>query len=140
MAFTQFKSLGSVLTTYDIGYTDTNFIIEELVEVPARLIEDIDFSLKDTNYSLSEASICENLIYPVLKETWKSFLSDFMLWSHPTWYVDDVLSGIPDYLFTQPTKYGKAVLGAPVLIAVEAKKDNFQEGWGQCRRYRPLIA
>ena len=91
-----------------------------------------DQKLKNTDYSVSEASICENLIYPVLKETWKSFLSHFYLWSHPTWYVDEVLSGIPDYLFTQPTKYGKAVLGAPVLITVEAKKDNFQEGWGQC--------
>ncbi len=132
MAFTQFKSLGSVLTTYDISYKDEDFIIGQSILVPTRLIEDIDFALKNTDYSLSEASICENLIYPVLKETWKSFLSDFFLWSHPTWYVDEVLSGIPDYLFTQPTKYGKAVLGAPVLIAVEAKKDNFQEGWGQC--------
>ena len=109
-----------------------DFIVTESVEVPIRLIEDIDFALKNTDYSLSEASICENLIYPVLKETWKSFLSDFFLWSHPTWYVDEVLSGIPNYLFTQPTKFGKAVLGAPILIAVEAKKDNFQEGWGQC--------
>jgi hypothetical protein len=132
MAFTQFKSLGSVLTTYDISYKDVDFIVGQSVNIPARLIEDIDFALKNTDYSLSEASICENLIYPVLKETWKSFLSDFFLWSHPTWYVDETLSGIPDYLFTQPTKYGKAVLGAPVLIAVEAKKDNFQEGWGQC--------
>lgn len=132
MAFTQFKSLGSVLTTYDIAYTDKDFILTESVEVPIRLKEDIDFALKNTDYSLSEASICENLIYPVLKETWKFFLSDFFLWSHPTWYVDETLSGIPDYLFTQPTKFGKAVIGAPVLIAVEAKKDNFQEGWGQC--------
>ena len=132
MAFTQFKNLGSVLTTYDISYTDTNFIVAQPVELPTRLTEDIDFALTNTDYSVSEASICENLIYPVLKETWKSFLSHFYLWSHPTWYVDEVLSGIPDYLFTQPTKYGKAVLGAPVLITVEAKKDNFQEGWGQC--------
>ena len=132
MPFTQFKNIGSVLTTYDISYTDTNFIVAQPAELPARLTEDIDFALQNTDYSVSEASICENLIYPVLKETWKSFLSHFYLWSHPTWYVDEVLSGIPDYLFTQPTKYGKAVLGAPVLITVEAKKDNFQEGWGQC--------
>jgi hypothetical protein len=132
MAFTQFKSLGSVLITYDIAYTDKDFIVTESVEMPTRLKEDIDFALKNTDYSLSEAAICENLIYPVLKETWKSFLSDFLLWSHPTWYVDETLSGIPDYLFTQPTKFGKAVIGAPVLIAVEAQKDNFQEGWGQC--------
>lgn len=69
MPFTQFKSLGSVLTTYDIAYNDTDFIVTESVEVPIRLIEDIDFALKNMDYSLSEASICENLIYPVLKET-----------------------------------------------------------------------
>jgi hypothetical protein len=132
MAFTQFKNLGSVLTTYDISYRDVDFIIAEPVDLPDRLVEDVNFALQNTDYSVSEASICENLIYPVLKETWKSFLSDFFLWSHPTWYVDDVLSGIPDYLFSQPTKYGKAVMGAPILITVEAKKDNFQEGWGQC--------
>ena len=75
MAFTQFKSLGSVLTTYDISYKDVDFIVGQSIDVPARLIEDIDFALKNTDYSLSEASICENLIYPVLKETWKSFLA-----------------------------------------------------------------
>jgi hypothetical protein len=32
----------------------------------------------------SEAAICENLIYPVLKEVWKVYRRKFILWSHET--------------------------------------------------------
>ena len=31
-----------------------------------------------------------------------------------------------------PLSIGTAVVGPPFCIAVEAKKDNFEEGWGQC--------
>jgi len=30
------------------------------------------------------------------------------------------------------TRIGKTVLGLPVLVVVEAKQNNFMEGWGQC--------
>ncbi len=41
----------------------------------------------------------------------------------------DNLVGEPDYLVAPKTKYGD--IGIPPLCIVEAKKDNFAEGWTQ---------
>ena len=132
MAFTEFKNLGQILRLYDISVEKKNFISFTPQEIPARLIEDIDFVLKYVNYDSSEAAICENLIYPVLFQVWKGFLGSLALHSHRTWQVDTSLTGIPDYLISAISKYGSTVIDKPVLIAIEAKKDNFEEGWGQC--------
>jgi hypothetical protein len=55
-----------------------------------------------------------------------------MLWSHESLKYDEDLSGIADYLITKKSPLGKLVLEQPYLMVVEAKKDNFTEGWGQC--------
>jgi hypothetical protein len=133
MAFTQFKNLGSVLQKYDLTSHKENFIVPKTPQIaPARLVEDIDFALKYVDYDSSEAAICESLLYPVLLQVWKGFLDTLFLYSHRSWNVDEELSGIPDYLVTAISKYGSPVIGTPVLVAIEAKKDNFEEGWGQC--------
>ena len=132
MAFTEFKNLGQILRLYDISVEKKNFIVFPPQEIPARLVEDINFVLKHVNYDSSEAAICENLIYPVLFQVWKDFLGTLALHSHRTWQVDSSFAGIPDYLISAISKYGATVIDTPVLIAIEAKKDNFEEGWGQC--------
>ncbi len=45
---------------------------------------------------------------------------------------DDVLTGIPDYLFALRSELGKTMLGLPIIAVVQAKQNNFTEGWGQC--------
>lgn len=132
MAFTQFKNLGSVLLKYNLTATKDNFIVTENLSAPLRLVEDIDFVLKYVDYDSSEAAICESVIYPVLLQVWKNFLDTLFLYSHRSWTVDEDLSGIPDYLITAISKYGPPIVGTPVLVAIEAKKDNFEEAWGQC--------
>jgi hypothetical protein len=132
MAFTEFKTLGQVMRQYDISVQKKNFISFSIREVPTRLAEDIEFTLNYVNYDASEISICESLIYPVLLQVWKSFLDTLTLFSHRTWQIEGTLTGIPDYLISANSKYGTTVIGTPVLVAIEAKKDNFEEGWGQC--------
>jgi hypothetical protein len=39
---------------------------------------------------------------------------------------------VPDYVVAQRSPRGKVLLEKPYVIIVEAKKDNFEEGWGQC--------
>jgi hypothetical protein len=132
MAFTEFKNLGQILRLHDISVQKKNFITATPQEIPARLVEDVDFVLKYVNYDSSEAAICENLIYPVLFQVWKRFLDTLALHSHRTWQVDASLTGIPDYLISAVSKYGGTVIDTPVLVAIEAKKDDFEGGWGQC--------
>ena len=133
MAFTEFKNVGQVLRQYDIGAQKRNFILPSTIQqTPARLVEDIEFALSYVDYGASEIAICESLIYPVLVQVWKDFLDILALHSHRTWQVETPLTGIPDYLISPISKYGGTVIDTPILVAIEAKKDNFEEGWGQC--------
>jgi hypothetical protein len=132
MAFTQFKNLGNVLQTYDIAAQKQSFLVVTPQKAPALLADEITFTLNYVDYASSEAAICESLLYPVLRSVWKNFADTLALHSHRTWQIDDVLTGIPDYLIASVSKYGASVVGKPVLVTVEAKKDNFEEGWGQC--------
>ncbi|MFM8005462.1 MAG: hypothetical protein ACKO86_11090, partial [Dolichospermum sp.] len=77
-------------------------------------------------------AICENIIAPLLSEIWLQYKDKLLLWSHQPLNYDEKLSGIPDYIVAQRSPRGKVILDQPYLILVEAKKDNFEEGWGQC--------
>ena len=134
MVFTQFKFLKDVLKKYQLRLSKNNFIETPLnCPAPSALHSDIIFSLKQGLYKHSEVAICEQLIYPILKTLWiEGFLEEMLLWSHTSFTVDDTLTGIPDYVFAQRTQYDSESLETPIFVAVEAKKDNFEEGWGQC--------
>ena len=43
-----------------------------------------------------------------------------------------LLTGTPDYMFSRKSPLGKTVLEAPLVVIVEAKKNDFEQGWGQC--------
>jgi hypothetical protein len=60
------------------------------------------------------------------------YKNDLMLWSHHPIGESEELSGIPDYLIVKRSPLGKIVFEQPYFIVVEAKKDNFSEGRGQC--------
>jgi hypothetical protein len=54
------------------------------------------------------------------------------LWSHYSLKVNDELLGIPDYVFSKRSEKGQIFFESPFVAVVEAKKDNFTEGWSQC--------
>ena len=134
MAFTEFKNLGQVVKKYDLLVKNLHFLpAEATMEASEWLHQEIKCVFEQGLYRTSEIAIGEQLIYPVLKEVWKNhFLAEFLLWSHPTFSVDEQLTGTPDYLVAKRTRYDNALVGPPILVTIEAKKDNFEEGWGQC--------
>jgi hypothetical protein len=72
------------------------------------------------------------LIYPLLREVWKPFHEVLTLWSHQPIAYDDDLSGVPDYIVARRSPLGPLIMDLPYLLVVEAKKDDFIRGWGQC--------
>ncbi|GAB4112789.1 MAG: hypothetical protein OHK0057_15870 [Thermoflexibacter sp.] len=132
MSFSQFKSLADVLKKYLIKYEEGDFKVITKYEPPAYWIEDINFTLKEIPYQVSEAAICENLIYPTLKASWKLYSDIFALWSHQPIEYNDELSGIPDYLISKKSALGKIIFEMPYIAVIEAKKDDFTGGWAQC--------
>ncbi len=132
MSFTQFKSLSEVLKKYRIKYEEEDFELMTHQLPPSYLVEDIDFTLREVVYQVSEASICENLIYPVLKAAWKPYTDVFAIWSHQAIEYDSELSGMPDYIISKRSELGKIIFETPYIAVVEAKKDDFTSGWAQC--------
>jgi hypothetical protein len=132
MAFSNFKTIGEVLKEYQVTYTQSNFIREEPFNVTDYFREDLNEVMQDGVVSNSEFAICENLIYPVLKEVWKKYKTKLTIWSHQSFNYDEKLSGFPEYIIAKRSSLGKVVFDKPYFILVEAKQDNFETGWAQC--------
>lgn len=132
MSFTNYKTLSQVMQAFQLSYQEQHFIQPITFEISNYLRTELAFNLTELVVDSSEYALCENVIYPILREIWKSYKNDFMLWSHHPLETNGELSGIPDYLIAKRSKLGKIIFEQPYFIVVEAKKDNFSEGWGQC--------
>ena len=132
MAFSNFKIVGEVLQEYQVTYTQANFVEEIPFNVPDYFREDLNEVMQDGVVDNSEFAICENLIYPVLKEVWKKYKTKLTIWSHQSFNYDEKLSGFPEYIIAKRSPLGKIVFDKPYFILVEAKQDNFEAGWAQC--------
>lgn len=132
MPFSAYKTVSSVLKEFQITYTESNFIVETEFHVSDYFREDLEFTMREGVVDNSEFAICEILIYPVLKEVWKRYYSGFVLWSHQSLTYDQYLSGFPEYILAKRSSLGKVVFEQPYFLLVEAKQDNFENGWAQC--------
>ena len=133
MAFTDFKSIAQVQETFDIKYIEADYIQHiPNIEPSAAFLEEFTFSQEHIDIFASETSRCENVIYPILRDVYKSYADCFSLWSHKSITYDAQLSGTPDYLISTKSALGKTVLGTPIIVVAEAKRNDFVEGWGQC--------
>jgi hypothetical protein len=132
MAFSSYKSIGEVLKAFQIIYTEDNFTREATFNIPDYFREDLNIVMREGVVDCSEFAICENLIYPVLKEIWKQYSHKFTLWSHHSLNYDENLSGFPEYILAKRSPLGKVVFDQPYFILIEAKQDNFETGTAQC--------
>ncbi|MBF2007494.1 MAG: hypothetical protein IGS49_19050 [Chlorogloeopsis fritschii C42_A2020_084] len=132
MAFSSYKTIGEVLKAFQVIYTEANFVVEIPFDISNYFREDLETVMREGVVDNSEFAICENLIYPVLKEVWKRYSSKFILWSHQSLNYDEKLSGFPEYILAKRSPLGKVVFDKPYFILVEAKQDNFEAGWAQC--------
>ncbi|OKH54252.1 hypothetical protein NIES2101_07745 [Calothrix sp. HK-06] len=132
MAFSDYRIIAEVLQEYQVTYTENNFIVETSFNISNYFREDLELMLRDAVVDCSEYAICENLIYPVIKEVWKVYRSKFILWSHRSLNFDKKLSGYPEYILATKSPLGKIVFDKPYFILVEAKQDDFEGAWAQC--------
>jgi hypothetical protein len=115
-----------------VGYTTANFITGVAFKIPDGFREDLQFMMQEGVIDNSEYAICENLIYPLLKEVWKQYYKKFLLWSHQFLKNNAILTGFPEYILATRSPLGKIVFDKPYFILVEAKQDQFDAAWGQC--------
>ncbi|MEI6329817.1 MAG: hypothetical protein WCP16_11325 [Pseudanabaena sp. ELA645] len=132
MSFSQYKSLGATLKELEISFVEENFMQEVSFDIRDYFLTDLEFMLNEGVVDNSEYAICENLIYPILKEVWKPFAKKFTLWSHQYLNYTDNLTGFPEYILAKRSPLGKVVFDKPYFLLIEAKQDNFDAAWGQC--------
>lgn len=132
MAFTDFKSADAVQKAYQIRYLEQNFLTLTPKAPPATFTQEFEFNRENFDIFSSEASRCEAVIYPMLREVCKSFVQDYSLWSHKAISADNTLNGTPDYVVAKRSLLGKNVLDYPLILIAEAKQNDFTRGWGQC--------
>ncbi|MFN0202772.1 MAG: hypothetical protein ACKVTZ_14710 [Bacteroidia bacterium] len=133
VSFSPFKTLEEALLYFQIAERTQEIFptIANIQPVPENLVSDLDFNITQLPYNVSEASLCEMIIFPILKEVWKRFTSKLLLWSHKSIGKDADMAGIPDYILAKRSPLGR-VMDLPLLVMIEAKKDDFDAGWGQC--------
>src|SRR5437879_5363532 len=101
MAFGDFKSLADVARAYRIRHRSEPFLQLLASPVDDRFQSELTFSLQNLAVRASEASICEFLIAPVLRETWRPYSDALLLFSHVPLGTTPPLMGTPDYFVTR---------------------------------------
>jgi hypothetical protein len=132
MAFTDYKTIAEVQEQFSIKYQAAEFVGINPVEASPTLVEELSFVAQYIDTRVSEFAIRETLIFPVLREVYRKYAEQFSLWSHRFIKYDERLVGTPDYFVSKRSELGKTVLGKPLLLMTEAKKNDFDEGWAQC--------
>jgi hypothetical protein len=132
MAFTDFKSADEVQKVYQVRYLEKDFITFVPKALPEYFVQEFEFNRDNFDVFGSEASRCEAVIYPILREACKGFIHEYSLWSHKSITADAVLTGTPDYIIAKRSPLGKNVLDVPLVLVAEAKQNDFVRGWGQC--------
>ena len=132
MAFSDYKNLAQVQEEFQIKYQEVDFVERLQIELPTSFCAELNFNLTAMDAFSSDAARCELVIFPVLREIYKRYFTEAALWVQKTLSVDAKLTGAPDYMLSRKSDLGKNVLGLPLLLLVEAKRNDFEQGWGQC--------
>ena len=128
-----YKNIGTVAKEFQIKYIRDNFITEIEFTISEIFRQELELMFNEGVVDNSESAICENIIYPILKEVWKVYRSNFLLWSHQALNYNEKLCGVPDYVLAKRSPNGSVVFDKPYFVLVEAKKESdFSEGWGLC--------
>src|SRR5262245_36615949 len=132
MAFSDYKNVSQIQQQFKIKYHEDNFVAPQEREPSDIFKQEFAFSLENIDVFTSEGARAEAVIFPVLREVYKGYHDQFSLWIQRPIAYDAALSGTPDYLVATRSELGKTVLEKPLVVIAEAKKNDFEQGWGQC--------
>ncbi|MCP4344316.1 MAG: hypothetical protein GY795_02180 [Desulfobacterales bacterium] len=130
MPYGQFESVEQVASIFSIKVKDASIIKSKRIEVPGILFNHIERKLSDSLSFRNEATICNKVITPILNIVAENN-KPLNVWIQEPFNVDKEkgLIGEPDYLIAPVTDYGG--MDIPPLCIIEAKKQNWDEGWTQ---------
>jgi hypothetical protein len=132
MPFGSYQTLAEALQALQITETQTAFLEPKPVAVSDYFRSELERTLAEFDVNCSEAAICESLLFPLLREAIKPYTKVLGLWSHVGLYRGPELLGVPDYIIAKRSPLSQRVMETPYVMIMEAKKNDFDGGWGQC--------
>lgn len=133
MAYSDF-TLTSVKKKFNLTISDRENLFAEIPELKPSdyLQETLAYSVPYALASNTEKSRSEMIITPILLEITKKFNEQISLFSGVDFTIEPELglNGTCDFLFSKSPEM--LIINAPVLLIVEAKKENINGGLGQC--------
>ncbi len=129
-SFASYKDISDVCEYLDIKYKQDNFIKTKSFSPKKYLLESLDEFYDDNSSFASETAICERIIFPIIYAPAKN--NNLPVWSQLKFTVDKKrgLVGVPDFILAPPLEGAKRYK-LPVVCLGEAKKNDFDQGWGQ---------
>ncbi|HEV3386241.1 MAG TPA: hypothetical protein VG097_15580 [Gemmata sp.] len=134
MAFNDYKCIDDVVKKHKLRMDQGTAIIPAADAPPFSeyFRSELEFSLRRLPIGRSEFGAGEIVLFPLLREVWKTYADNLSLFSHEPLEHDNDLTGTPDYFVCKPSEYGPTIPEVPYLLVVEAKLDDFERAWGQC--------
>ncbi|MBV7332424.1 hypothetical protein KFU94_30195 [Chloroflexi bacterium TSY] len=135
MAFSDFTNIAEVQQAYQIQHAIIKNLVQPHAFTPSESYTQLFGSLPTMIYIQgSEAIHSHAAIFPMLLEAYRSHAEKLAFWSGEWLAVpgEPKLSGNPGFMVSPRSPLGIAVIDKPYMIIVEAKQDNFTNGWGQC--------
>ncbi|NEO32158.1 MAG: hypothetical protein F6K36_17340 [Symploca sp. SIO3C6] len=133
MSYSEF-SLDKVVKTFDLTLAAKvkMFLDTPELECSDQLIETLDYNIPLALASNTEKSRSEMIITPILIELRKQLEQSISLFSGVEFNVEPAqgLNGNCDFLISLSPEL--LLVTAPVVVIVEAKKENLNAGFGQC--------
>ncbi|MDB9515150.1 hypothetical protein PN499_28520 [Kamptonema animale CS-326] len=133
MAYSDF-SLTSVKKTFNLTISSQKdlFSATPALECSNLLTETLAYNVPFALASNTEKSRSEMIIAPILLELTKQYPSQISLFSGVDFTVDSEqgLNGNCDFLISRSSEL--LIISAPVILIVEAKRENINLGLGQC--------
>jgi hypothetical protein len=134
MAFTDYKCIDDVVKKHKLRMDQGTAIIPaaDAPHFSDYFRTELEFSLRRLPIGRSEVGAGEIVLFPLLREVWKTYADNLSLFTHESLEFDHDLIGTPDYFVCRPSEYGPTIPEVPYLLVIEAKLDDFEKAWGQC--------
>jgi hypothetical protein len=133
MAFASYKNTDDVVKKHKICIR-SGPVLPPATDSPPfspAFLAELEFNLTYLRPTRSELGAGEVLLFPILREVWKTYYESLCLFNHEALEYDADLCGFPDYFVCRLSEYGR-IVEVPYLLVAEAKLDDFEKAWGQC--------
>jgi len=132
MAFSNFQTISEVLETYGIRYEEAPFIVPTGRMPSPFLPEMLQFVGQNTDVHVRQVARKPLIVTPILLEVFRSYSDRLVFWVDKPLHDERQFAGVPDFVFALKSPLGIPVMGVPRVVIIEAKKNDFEQGWGQC--------